>query len=942
MAYVVLLNGGELDRFDTLEAAVVRANESRCLYPGAFIEIAIFRNGLRISTELSIPDPVDAVLSDWTAWIPTSDWTVCSGGKQTRFEQRTRSVLVEPANGGQVPGQLLEVRIVEQDCVDPPAPVDCVVSAWGPWEAITGWGACIADVQERTEQRARTVVTQPANGGTSCPVLVEQRIAQQACETPEPDVDCVLSAFGAWTPTSGWSACVNNSQSRTEQRTRTIVTLPSGNGAACGALVEQRTVTQACLSPVDCVLSAWSNWTATGNWGPCVNGIQTREEQRTRTVLTQPANGGAACGPLVETRTASQACQVANPASPDGTRMPPNASATDFNAAVWTMVGDQFHKDGEWRNGGTGDRGVIANSGQFYAHSGNGNWYRDTVDGWALFGPDDPYTGPELDPPETGVSTTGSMTSGSANLVVADRTGFAVGDWVIVEIGKEPGLGQRGTRGVGGNWPSDAMEFASLNAAIAVYGANPAGNVYIWISGNNEVYWGRSVGWIWLGDLNWAPVTQTGDYYAAYRTPRSLQAQIASITPGSGTTGTFALENGPTDGVAKVSVIDATVYRDEILEINASLAAGNLQLTAGDHIVGGAVHISNETSRILEGATSDRTATRIITPKGVPCAGIDIYNSPSTIIRNLTLQGNWRDHGFGHNYGDGPAPHYEHLRGTPAASDGGYSVSVGIRANPGSHNTQFNNVATIDLPLAHYSCSVANNVWATDCDAKYTDPLRQYMQWVYYWCDTTGGGGLRCTYSGNYMVPCFESFKSASVSFIECGGKNATVSFNGSHSWLLQDFNCIYEPNSLVQTPTGIGRFQPIVNVNNNINMPASFLTPGGHIDGCTLNQQGYVYGGNTSMACAIKVHPGNPNVVIEGVDNTCPDYVSGSDTQGAQGVDSQGPNLILRNSTFRGKAAWTPANNWEHKAVLYCQNHNLAQCVGLSLPNDPNSKFYF
>lgn len=48
--------------------------------------------------------------------------------------------------------------------------------------------------------------------------------------------------------------------------------------------------------PVDCVLSSW------GPWGPCVGGQQTR----TRTIVTQPANGGTACGPLTET----QACVV--------------------------------------------------------------------------------------------------------------------------------------------------------------------------------------------------------------------------------------------------------------------------------------------------------------------------------------------------------------------------------------------------------------------------------------------------------------------------------------------------------------------------------------------------------------------------------------------------------------------------------------------------------
>ena len=50
--------------------------------------------------------------------------------------------------------------------------------------------------------------------------------------------------------------------------------------------------------PVDCQVSAWSEWSA---WTP-VPGDPTKEQRtRTRTVTQQPANGGAACPPLSET-----------------------------------------------------------------------------------------------------------------------------------------------------------------------------------------------------------------------------------------------------------------------------------------------------------------------------------------------------------------------------------------------------------------------------------------------------------------------------------------------------------------------------------------------------------------------------------------------------------------------------------------------------------------
>jgi hypothetical protein len=94
---------------------------------------------------------VDCVLSEW------SEWSACSSGTQTR----TRTVITAPENGGNACGVLSESRA----CVTPPTPIDCVVSEWSEW------GLCVNGSQERT----RTVITSPANGGLSCPVLSEVR-----------------------------------------------------------------------------------------------------------------------------------------------------------------------------------------------------------------------------------------------------------------------------------------------------------------------------------------------------------------------------------------------------------------------------------------------------------------------------------------------------------------------------------------------------------------------------------------------------------------------------------------------------------------------------------------------------------------------------------------------------------------------------------------------
>jgi hypothetical protein len=64
---------------------------------------------------------------------------------------------------------------------------------------------------------------------------------------------------------------------------------------------------------IDCVVSPFV-LTSAGPWSTCVNGVQTRTETWTRTVITPPSNGGLACPPLTETRIGTQSCVVIPPA----------------------------------------------------------------------------------------------------------------------------------------------------------------------------------------------------------------------------------------------------------------------------------------------------------------------------------------------------------------------------------------------------------------------------------------------------------------------------------------------------------------------------------------------------------------------------------------------------------------------------------------------------
>lgn len=59
-------------------------------------------------------------------------------------------------------------------------PVDCAVSDWGP-PTDPAWLGCTDARQTRAVIRIRSIVTQPANGGASCPALTETTTQTRTC-----------------------------------------------------------------------------------------------------------------------------------------------------------------------------------------------------------------------------------------------------------------------------------------------------------------------------------------------------------------------------------------------------------------------------------------------------------------------------------------------------------------------------------------------------------------------------------------------------------------------------------------------------------------------------------------------------------------------------------------------------------------------------------------
>merc|ERR1712110_932762 len=97
---------------------------------------------------------VDCVVGDW------EQWSHCS--LEIAQQERKRRIATQMKNGG-VPcsGPLKEIAA----CVKK---VDCVVSDW------TGWDECDKSCDGGQHSRHRQVVSNPMNGGKSCPTEVVQ------------------------------------------------------------------------------------------------------------------------------------------------------------------------------------------------------------------------------------------------------------------------------------------------------------------------------------------------------------------------------------------------------------------------------------------------------------------------------------------------------------------------------------------------------------------------------------------------------------------------------------------------------------------------------------------------------------------------------------------------------------------------------------------------
>jgi hypothetical protein len=515
------------------------------------------------------------------------------------------------------------------------------------------------------------------------------------------------------------------------------------------------------------------------------------------------------------------------------------------------------------------------------------------------------------------LSTTGSIASGSNQLDVKSATGFRLGDWVIVEIGSEAGRGQRGTRGVGGTWPSKSY---STEAQLLADRGQP-NRLFAWAEDTGYVFWWLDGRW-----LNMAPnrpnMFYTGYYYLGKAVPRSLQARITAISQN-----TLTL-----DKPAAAAASGANVYLDTAPIISNMIAAGaSLSLPAGHYPAGGVIWIKDKTRYLMSGQGKDQT--RIYSPRGVAPATIHAYNSPGTVIRDLTLQGNFGDQGFGLNW-TGSTPPEPGQAVTESNVPQGGAWPRGIFVNVGSHNSVVQDVRVIDVSQGAVSVSRADNVWARRVENVQNDVMRQYVAWQLQWADTSGGGCEDCEVRSTYIIPGFNLFKANRVSFVRPKGRNAIMAVNVAGGWLIEGADLRFTAKSL--HPDGyVTPFHPIIDVNTNAGKNAQ-VTLGGTIRSVTMVQEGYLNAKNDSLR-GIVVNEHNPDIHVDGAAYYAPDYRAPSVLNGAVGLNSTGLNTRVDGMLVIGKPKPGQANLFIQRGTgQNCSALVVSGCSTAIIPGRP------
>jgi len=474
------------------------------------------------------------------------------------------------------------------------------------------------------------------------------------------------------------------------------------------------------------------------------------------------------------------------------------------------------------------------------------------------------------------------MLQGSNTLTVASATGFTVGDRLIVEIGGETGNGQRGTRGVGGTWP--ALSYADEATMLADH--TQTDGTFSWLETSGDVY--RYVSGTWMQDAV--------NYYREKAIPLSLVANITNVVGNQITI----------DKTAEVATVAAAVYFDNSPAISDAIAQGGQEIIvtipASDFAISEAVLFDSCHGWKIVG--QGVTESSLFVPKGIFHSYIvDVYRSNRVVVQDLACVGNARNQGFGLG-----------VIVTQTSFPGGASYSSGI-SFLNSSDGRIENCRVEDVFQRAYGAAFSDDVNAYNCQCVVTEPLLAYIQWMFQWSDSVGGGIFDCSVDSAYLTAGMEAFKSDGIEFIRPTLINAVMSMNDAGGWLIEDAEITIEADS--QFSAAFNAANPIININTNIG--DDHVAAGGTIDNLTMLQEGYVNAQNDSLR-GIVINVGNPNITVQGGICTAPDYAAPSGQGGSVGLLSTGLNTNVDGLTVVGASGNGYANiSVENGSVTNC-----------------------
>lgn len=389
--------------------------------------------------------------------------------------------------------------------------------------------------------------------------------------------------------------------------------------------------------------------------------------------------------------------------------------------------------------------------------------------------------------------TTGTIAGGSlTTLTVADATGFAVGDPIIVEIGGEAGAGEPETVGVGGTWPTYNYANAASLPDPATWCSSVANAVegYAWVRDTVKVYraYNPGSGYIWE---EYSPVTQPRWYYANRVMPRALYATIVNKV------GNVLTLNVP----ATVATTNANVYYDCTPAFKAFLAGD-----VNDGTIGGIITFSIRSNLdivVQNGVYAIHG--RIITPT---TSGWRIWGSSRANLRWYSPKGT-ENFSIGHQGSDNKwydmswqawaGTKYYCVDTDTAWFQPYHTIDCTGNANNGRGGEYNNRIDRIDF-INTFGGSHFSNVTdsgSADCRGFQTNGnLQQYTTWFFQFAYGTNTWFDRLEYYGDKIGTAFEVFQANGGGFRDCLSVNGYFASNYSGgNYLIENFTQIVDAN---------------------------------------------------------------------------------------------------------------------------------------------------